>query len=82
MIAPRDGSVDIHCGPKPPAGFERNWIPAVPGKNWFSYFRLYEPTEAYVVRHLDHVIERRPRRFFQLEQQQVRQRRLRSFDLR
>jgi hypothetical protein len=42
-----DGSVDIHCGPKAPAGFEKNWIPTVPGKNWFAYFRLYQPTEAY-----------------------------------
>ncbi len=42
-----DGSVDIHFGPKAPAGFERNWIPTVPSKNWFAYFRLYEPTEAY-----------------------------------
>jgi hypothetical protein len=22
-----DGSVDIYCGPKAPAGFEKNWIP-------------------------------------------------------
>jgi hypothetical protein len=22
-----DGSVDIHCGPKAPANFEKNWIP-------------------------------------------------------
>jgi hypothetical protein len=42
-----DGSVDIHCGPKAPAGFEANWIPTVPGKNWFAYFRFYQPTEAY-----------------------------------
>jgi hypothetical protein len=42
-----DGSVDIYCGPKPPAGFEKNWIPTVPGKNWFAYFRFYQPTEAY-----------------------------------
>jgi hypothetical protein len=42
-----DGSVDIYCGPKEPAGFEKNWIPTVPGKNWFAYFRFYQPTEAY-----------------------------------
>jgi hypothetical protein len=42
-----DGSVDIHCGPKAPVGFESNWIPTVPGKNWFAYFRFYQPTEAY-----------------------------------
>jgi hypothetical protein len=42
-----DGSVDIYCGPTAPAGFETNWIPTVPGKNWFAYFRFYQPTEAY-----------------------------------
>ena len=42
-----DGSVDIYTGPKAPAGFEKNWIPTVPGKNWFAYFRFYNPTEAY-----------------------------------
>jgi hypothetical protein len=42
-----DGSVDIYVGPKAPAGFEQNWIPSVPGKNWFAYFRFYQPTEAY-----------------------------------
>jgi hypothetical protein len=42
-----DGSVDIHCGPKAPAGFEKNWIPTVPGRNWFAYFRFYQPTQAY-----------------------------------
>jgi hypothetical protein len=42
-----DGSVDIYCGPRAPAGFESNWIPTVPGKNWFAYFRFYQPTEAY-----------------------------------
>ena len=29
------------------AGFEKNWIPTVPGKAWFPYFRLYGPTEAH-----------------------------------
>jgi hypothetical protein len=43
----KDGSVDIYCGPEAPAGFEKNWIPTVSGKNWFAYFRLYQPTEAY-----------------------------------
>lgn len=42
-----DGSVDLFCGPDAPEGFEQNWIPTVPGKGWFAYFRLYEPTEAY-----------------------------------
>jgi len=42
-----DGSADIYCGPEAPRGFEKNWIPTVPGKNWFAYFRFYQPTEAY-----------------------------------
>ena len=42
-----DDSVDIYCGPKALAGFEKNWIPTVPGKNWFAYFRFYQPTESY-----------------------------------
>ncbi|HUK00646.1 MAG TPA: DUF1254 domain-containing protein [Steroidobacteraceae bacterium] len=42
-----DGSVEVYFGPKAPAGFEKNWIPTLPGKAWFSYFRLYGPTEPY-----------------------------------
>jgi len=42
-----DGSVDIYTGPAAPAGFEKNWIPTVRGKNWFAYFRFYQPTEPY-----------------------------------
>jgi hypothetical protein len=42
-----DGAVDIHCGPKAPPGFEKNWIPTVPGRNWFAYFRVYRPTDAF-----------------------------------
>ena len=42
-----DGSVDIYCGPKAPKGLASNWIPTVAGRNWFSYFRLYEPTQPY-----------------------------------
>ncbi len=50
LRANKDGSVDIYCGPKPPEGFEANWIPTVPGRNWFAYFRFYEPTTAYFER--------------------------------
>jgi hypothetical protein len=42
-----DGSVDLYFGPKAPAGSEKNWIPTLPGKAWFAYFRLYGPTDAY-----------------------------------
>ena len=42
-----DGSVDVYFSPTAPKGFERNWIPTVPGKSWFVYLRLYAPSEAY-----------------------------------
>jgi hypothetical protein len=42
-----DGSVTLHIGPTPPAGSDANWIPTVPGRGWFAYFRFYAPTEAY-----------------------------------
>ena len=42
-----DGSVDIYFSSKAPEGFEKNWIPTVPDKGWFTVFRLYGPTEAY-----------------------------------
>jgi hypothetical protein len=42
-----DGSVDLYFGPTAPQGLENNWVQTVPGKHWFSYFRLYAPTEAY-----------------------------------
>ena len=47
LVKNADGSVDIYVGPNAPAGFEKNWIPTVPGKAWFAYFRLYAPTEAH-----------------------------------
>ena len=40
-----DGSVDLHFGPKVPAGREKNWIETVPGKGWFVLLRLYGPLE-------------------------------------
>jgi hypothetical protein len=43
-----DGSVDLYFGPSAPSGKPRsNWIQTLPGKGWFSYFRLYGPTQAY-----------------------------------
>ena len=43
-----DGSVDLYFGPKPPAGKpEKNSIKTLPGKGWFTYFRLYGPTQPY-----------------------------------
>ena len=38
-----DGSVDLYFGPKPPAGQEANWVPTVPGRGYFPWFRFYGP---------------------------------------
>jgi hypothetical protein len=43
-----DGSVDLYFGPKAPQGKPaKNWIKTLPGKGWFTYFRLYAPTQPY-----------------------------------
>lgn len=42
-----NGSIDLYFAPTAPEGFESNWVQTIPGKQWFSYFRLYAPTEAY-----------------------------------
>jgi len=43
-----DGSVDLFFAPVSPKGFEKNWIPTVPGRAWFAWFRLYAPLEPYL----------------------------------
>ena len=50
LIINKDGSVDIYMGPDAPKGKEKNWIPTVPGKAWFPYFRLYSPKKAFLDR--------------------------------
>ena len=47
LVRNEDGSVDLYMGPAAPKGFEKNWIPTLPGKAWFAYFRLYGPMEPY-----------------------------------
>jgi hypothetical protein len=47
LLKNADGSVDLYFSPAAPKGFEKNWIPTVPGQAWFAYLRLYAPTEAY-----------------------------------
>lgn len=47
LIANADGSVDLYFGPKPPKGLEANWTQTVPGKGWFTIFRLYGPLDAW-----------------------------------
>jgi hypothetical protein len=47
IVKNADGSVDLFMGPTVPAAHENNWIPTVPGRSWFAYFRLYAPTPPY-----------------------------------
>jgi hypothetical protein len=35
----------LYFGPKAPVGKEANWIETVPGKGWFTAFRLYGPLQ-------------------------------------
>ena len=43
-----DGSYDIYFGPKPPSGFENNWLETVPGKSWFTILRIYGPLKPWI----------------------------------
>ena len=43
-----DGSYDIYFGPKPPKGFEKNWLKTIPGKGWFVALRMYGPLEPWI----------------------------------
>ncbi len=47
LVKNSDGSIDLYVGPKAPDGFEKNCVPSVKGQAWYSYFRLYAPTEAH-----------------------------------
>lgn len=47
LITNVDGSVDLYFGPTAPPGKEKNWIPTMPDRGWFAYFRFYAPTEPY-----------------------------------
>jgi hypothetical protein len=43
-----DGSVDLYFGPELPEGAPAsNLLRTVPGKGWFTLFRLYSPTEPF-----------------------------------
>lgn len=39
-------TVDLYFGPQAPAGNEGRWIKTIPGKGWFTYFRIYGPEKA------------------------------------
>jgi hypothetical protein len=45
LIYNKDGSFDLYFGPTAPAGKEANWIQTVPGKAWFTLFRVYGPLQ-------------------------------------
>jgi hypothetical protein len=36
-------SVDLYFGPTAPTGKDSLWIKTIPGKGWFTYFRIYAP---------------------------------------
>jgi hypothetical protein len=43
-----DDSVDLYFAPEKPADAPAsNWLRTVPGRGWFTLFRLYSPTEAF-----------------------------------
>jgi hypothetical protein len=44
----RDGSIDIYFAPKPPPGYEGNWVQTIPGKSWFTILRMYSPLKAWI----------------------------------
>ena len=47
LKANADGSFDVYFSPKPPAGWENNWIQTVPGKGWNTILRLYGPLQPF-----------------------------------
>jgi hypothetical protein len=47
LVVNVDGSVDLYFAPTAPKGMEKNWIPTLPGKAWFTYLRLYGPLEPF-----------------------------------
>jgi hypothetical protein len=50
LVENADGSIDLYFAPAPPSGVEKNWIPTVAGRTWFTYFRLFGPLEPYLDR--------------------------------
>jgi hypothetical protein len=41
-----DGTIDIYFGPQCP-GDGKNWLATIPGKGWFTIFRIYGPKKAF-----------------------------------
>jgi len=38
-----NAAIDLYFGPSAPVGQEKQWIKTIPGKGWFTYFRIYGP---------------------------------------
>ncbi|OPX37484.1 MAG: hypothetical protein B1H11_05835 [Desulfobacteraceae bacterium 4484_190.1] len=45
LVVNKDGSVDVFFGPKPPKGYENNWIQTIPNRGWNMLFRVYGPLD-------------------------------------
>jgi len=43
-----NGSYDMYFAPKPPKGFENNWLETIPGKGWFVVLRMYGPLKPWI----------------------------------
>jgi hypothetical protein len=43
----KDGTIDLHFGPKPPPQGEKSWVKTKPGEGFFMYFRLYAPLKPF-----------------------------------
>ena len=43
----KDGTIDLHFGPTPPASGEKSWVKTKPGEGFFMYFRLYGPLKPF-----------------------------------
>ncbi len=44
----KDGSCDVYFSPKPPEGYENNWLQTIPGKSWFVILRMYGPLKPWI----------------------------------
>ena len=42
----QDGPVELYFGPEADGHQGSRWIKTIPGRGWFSYFRIYGPEEA------------------------------------
>jgi len=43
-----DGSFNGYFAPQPPSENETNWLQTIPGKSWFTIFRVYGPLDPWI----------------------------------